>query len=312
MGTPHFAVPTLEALASSGHHVTACYTRPPSVSGRGRRETPSETHLAAVRLGIPVRTPDGFGSGKVREELAAFAPDLIVVAAYGIILPRSVLSIPRLGCLNVHGSLLPRWRGAAPVQRAILAGDEETGITIIRMDAGMDTGDMFARTSLRIDAQTSGELHEGLSHLGARMMVKVIDTLDEHPPVPQPTWGVTIASKTDKSEALLDFTRPAVDVERTVRAFSPSPGAWTMIAGERVRILKCEVVEAQGSPGEMMNRELTIACGSGGVRPLIVQRAGRGLCSGRELAHALRIMPGTVIGRGKDEMEEFRAEAVRR
>lgn len=247
-------------------------------------------------MGIPIHVPATLRDGAVAAAIEALAPDMIVVAAYGILLPPAVLSIPVMGCINVHGSLLPRWRGAAPIQRAILAGDDETGVTIMRMDPGMDTGDMLARAAVPIGSRTSGELHDTLSTMGAELLTRVIGNPDQHPPVRQEDAHATIAQKIDKSECRLDFRMDAVAVERSVRAFNPSPGAWTTINGERVRILHAEIVRVEGSPGEILDEALTIGCGEHAVRAMVVQRAGRRVCKGRELVHAMRLQRGQTIG----------------
>ncbi len=275
MGTPDFAVPALRALVAAGHEVVACYTQPPRPAGRGKQLQPSPVQREAEMLGIPVRHPASLKGAEAQAEFAALGADIGVVAAYGLILPQAVLDAPKLGCLNIHGSLLPRWRGAAPVQRAILAGDEETGITIMRMEAGLDTGPMLAARRCRIGCHTAGELTAQLAEIGARLMVAVLADISAYPEVPQPAEGVTYASKIDKAEARLDFTRSAGEVERQVRAFAPSPGAFFELGGERYRVLAVDVTEGSGAPGETIDDNLTIACRSGAIRPLTVQRAGR-------------------------------------
>ncbi len=275
MGTPDFAVPALRALVTAGHEVVACYTQPPRPAGRGKQLQPSPVQREAEAMGIAVRHPVSLKGADEQEEYAALGADIGVVAAYGLILPRAVLDAPKFGCLNIHGSLLPRWRGAAPVQRAILAGDEETGITIMRMEAGLDTGPMLLAERTPIARKTAGELTSELAEMGARLMVKVLADLPGHPEVLQPGTGVTYASKIDKSEARLDFSRSARDVERQIRAFAPAPGAFFELEGERYRVLAAEVVEGSGPPGTTLDAEMTIACGSQAIRPAIVQRAGR-------------------------------------
>ncbi|MCA1662261.1 MAG: methionyl-tRNA formyltransferase [Novosphingobium sp.] len=275
MGTPQFAVPTLLALAEDGHEIAAAYTQPPRPAGRGKQVRKSPVQLAAEKLGVEVRHPVSL---KGAEEQAAFAvlePDVAVVAAYGLILPQAILDAPRLGCLNVHASLLPRWRGAAPIQRAILAGDAVTGVTIMRMEAGLDTGPMLAKAAVPIERKTAGELTAELAELGARLMEGVLAEFALFHPVAQPEEGVTYARKIDKAETRLDFTQPAEQVERQVRAFAPAPGAWFALDGERFRVLAAEVVEESGEAGEVLDDRLTIACGEGAIRPLLIQRAGR-------------------------------------
>lgn len=296
MGTPDFAVPTLRALAAAGHTVVAAYSQPPRPAGRGKKLQPSPVHLAAEALGIAVRTPASLKGAEEQEAMAALDADVAVVAAYGLILPQAVLDAPRLGCLNVHGSILPRWRGAAPVQRAILAGDEETGVTIMQMERGLDTGPMLAKVSTPVDGKTAGALTEELAARGAALMVEVLADLPGHPPVTQPEDGVTYAHKIDKAESRLDFTRAAVDVERQVRAFAPAPGAFFELDGERYRVLAAEVVAGAGVPGTALDDALTIACGTGALRPLIVQRAGRPAMDTAALLRGRAVPAGTVLG----------------
>lgn len=295
MGTPEFAVPVLEALVEAGHDVVAAYSQPPRRGNRGK-VAPSPVHARAEALGIEVRTPVSFR--KDPEALPAFEAlqaDVAVVAAYGLILPQAVLDAPKHGCLNVHGSLLPRWRGAAPIQRAILAGDAETGVGIMQMEAGLDTGPVRLEGRTPIDGKTAGDLVAELSAMGARLMVEVLADLDSHPAVAQPEAGVTYAAKIDKAEARLDFTKSAEQVERQVRAFNPAPGAFFEFAGERFRVHAAEVVEGAGTPGVLLDAALTIACGAGAVRPTLIQRAGRGVMTSRELLNGLSIPEGTQL-----------------
>jgi methionyl-tRNA formyltransferase len=289
MGTPDFAVPTLDALVAAGHDVVAAYSQPPRRAGRGKALTPSPVQRRAEEHGIPVRTPVSLKDAAVQAEFAALGADVAVVAAYGLLLPRAVLAAPRLGCLNVHGSLLPRWRGAAPVQRAILAGDAETGVGIMQMEAGLDTGPVRLEERTPIEGKTTGDLTDELADLGARLMVEVLRDPDAYPPVPQHGEGITHAAKIDKAEARLDFTRSAIEVERQVRAFAPTPGAFFEHAGERVRILAAEVIEGIGEPGEIIDDALTIACADGAIRPIRVQRAGRGVMTADELLRGFAI-----------------------
>jgi methionyl-tRNA formyltransferase len=295
MGTPDFAVPTLDALVAAGHDVVAAYSQPPRRGNRGK-VAPSPVHARAETLGIPVRTPLSFRKepGAV-DAFAALEADVAVVAAYGLILPQAVLDAPRLGCLNVHGSLLPRWRGAAPIQRAILAGDSETGVGIMQMEAGLDTGPVRLEGRTPVDRKTAGELTAELSALGARLMVEVLGDIDAHPAVPQPENGVTYAAKIDKAEARLDFGRPAVAVERQVRAFHPAPGAFFEHGGERVRVHAAEVVEASGPAGAVLDDAMTIACGERAIRPVLVQRAGRGVMTSAELLRGFALPAGTRL-----------------
>lgn len=295
MGTPDFAVPVLDALVEAGHIIVAAYSQPPRPGGRrGKALTPSPVHARAEALGIAVRTPLSLKGAEEQEALAALDADVAVVAAYGLILPRAVLAAPRLGCLNVHGSLLPRWRGAAPIERAILAGDAETGVGIMQMEAGLDTGPVRLEGRTPIARKTAGELRAELSALGARLMVEVLGDLDAHPAVPQPEDGITYASKIDKAEARLDFTRPAVEVERAVRAFNPAPGAFFELNGERFRIHAADVVDRSG-PAGTVGDDLLIHCGDGAIRPTSIQRAGRGVMTVAELLRGLPIPAGTQL-----------------
>jgi methionyl-tRNA formyltransferase len=294
MGTPDFAVPVLDALIDAGHDVVAAYSQPPRAGGRrGKALTPSPVQARAETLGIELRTPLSFRKepGAI-EAFAALAADVAVVAAYGLILPQALLDAPRLGCLNVHGSLLPRWRGAAPIQRAILAGDAETGVGIMQMEAGLDTGPVLLEERTPIDAKTTGILSAELAAMGARLMVRVLDDVTAFPPRPQPEEGVTYASKIDKTEARIDFTRSAVEVERQIRAFNPAPGAYFEYAGERIKVLSAAIIELSGAPGEVLDSQLTIACDKGAIRPLAVQRAGRGVMTSNELLRGFSINIG--------------------
>jgi methionyl-tRNA formyltransferase len=295
MGTPDFAVPTLDALVAAGHEVVAAYSQPPRRAGRGKALTPSPVQRRAEALGIAVHTPVSLRDAEVQAEFAALNADFAVVAAYGLLLPRAVLDAPRLGCLNVHGSLLPRWRGAAPIQRAILAGDAETGVGIMQMEAGLDTGPVRLEGRTPIDGKTTGDLTQELAAMGARLMVEVLSDPDAFPPVPQPGEGITHAAKIEKAEARLDFTRSAIEVEGQVRAFAPAPGAFFEHAGERVRILAAEVIEGTGDPGEVIDDALTIACADSAIRPVRVQRAGRGIMTADELLRGFAIPRGTRL-----------------
>jgi methionyl-tRNA formyltransferase len=275
MGTPDFAVPTLDALVEAGHEVLAAYSQPPSRSGRGKHEQPSPVHQRAVALGIPVRHPRSLKDAGEQAAFATLGAEVAVVAAYGLLLPQAVLNAPVHGCLNVHGSLLPRWRGAAPIHRAVQAGDAETGITIMRMEAGLDTGPMLRKAATPIDGKTTGELHDELAELGANLMVEVLAMLPALEAQPQDDSLATYAPKIDKVEARLDFTKSASVLEREVRAFSPFPGSWFELGGERIKVLRTEVVAASGVPGEVLDDRLTIACGEQALRPVTVQRAGK-------------------------------------
>ena len=296
MGTPDFAVPTLQALVAAGHEVVAAYSQPPRPGGRrGKELTPSPVQRAAEALGIPVRHPVSLKTAEDQADFAAWKADIAVVAAYGLILPQAVLDAPKLGCLNVHGSLLPRWRGAAPIQRAILAGDAETGVGIMRMEAGLDTGAVLAEGRTPIDGKTAGDLTDELSQMGARLMVEVLAQMPGLAEVPQSEDGVTYARKIDKAETRLDFTQDAAAVERQVRAFAPAPGAWFELDGERCKVLAAEAVAGSGPAGQVLDDALTIACGSGAIRPSLVQRAGRPVMATADLLRGWAIPAGKTV-----------------
>jgi methionyl-tRNA formyltransferase len=275
MGTPDFAVPVLDALVEAGHDVLAAYTQPPRPAGRGKAQRPSPVHSRAEALGIPVHHPASLKSGIEQDRFAALGADAAVVVAYGLILPPAVLAAPRHGCLNVHGSLLPRWRGAAPIQRAIAAGDAQTGITIMQMEQGLDTGPILLRQATPVDRKTTGELHDELAAMGAALMVQTLARIDQLEPVAQDDAAACYAPKIAKSEAKLDFARPAELLERKVRAFAPFPGSWFTLDGERIKLLRAEVVEGNGAPGTVLDTRLTLACGTDALRPVTLQRAGR-------------------------------------
>ncbi|MBN8844271.1 MAG: methionyl-tRNA formyltransferase [Sphingomonadales bacterium] len=300
MGTPPFAVPTLAALHAAGHEIVAVYTQPPRPAQRGKKLQQSAVHVWADEHGLPVRTPKSLKGEEAQADFAALDLDVAVVAAYGLILPQAVLDAPREGCLNVHGSVLPRWRGAAPVQRAILAGDAETGVTIMQMDAGLDTGGMRLIETTAAASKTAGMLTDELAEMGALMMVKVLSDLHAFPPTPQPEEGVTYAAKIDKSEARLDFLTGAVQVERQVRAFNPMPGAFFELDGERYKILAAATVHpaetvAGAAPGLTLDDALTIACNPGAIRATRVQRAGKPAMDAAELLRGRAIPRGTRL-----------------
>ncbi len=296
MGTPDFAVPTLTALAAAGHVVVAAYSQPPRPAGRGKKLQPSPVQLAAEARGIPVYTPVSLKGAEEQAAFAALEADVAVVAAYGLILPQVILDAPGLGCLNVHGSLLPRWRGAAPVQRAILMGDAMTGVTIMQMERGLDTGPMLAKAETPVDRKTAGELTAEIAGMGAALMVRVLADLSDYPPEAQPEESVTYAHKIDKAESRLDFTQSALQVERQVRAFAPAPGAFFELEGERYRVLAAEVAVGSGVPGQTLDDALTVACGVGAIRPLIVQRAGKPAMETASLLRGRGIVAGTQLG----------------
>jgi len=288
MGTPGFSVPVLDALAAR-HEVVAVYCQPPRPAGRGKTLRPSPVQARAEALGLPVLHPASLKGAPEQAEFGALGADLAVVVAYGLILPPAILAAPRLGCLNIHASLLPRWRGAAPIQRAIWAGDGETGVCIMQMEAGLDTGPVLLCETVAIGAEeTSAELHDRLSALGARLIVAALARLEELAAVPQPVEGVSYAAKIDKAEARIDWARPANEIARQVRALSPFPGAWCEVAGERVKVLRARAVAGAGAAGEVLGG-FTVACGEGALEVLEAQREGK-----RAMPVA-EILKGTVL-----------------
>ena len=275
MGTPDFAVPTLCALVEAGHEICAVYSQPPARAGRGKQLRPSPVHAKAEELGLEVRTPESMRDPQAKADFLALNADAAVVVAYGQLHPKAIIEGPRLSCFNVHGSLLPRWRGAAPIQRAILAGDKETGITIMQMETGLDTGPMLMKDTTPIDAKTAGDLHDELMDMGARLMVEALADLGSIEPQEQDDAFATYAAKIDKAEAAIDWSKSAQDIERQVRAFSPFPGAWFELDGERIKLLRAEIVDAAGEAGTVLDEQMTIACGQAAIRPLQLQRAGK-------------------------------------
>jgi methionyl-tRNA formyltransferase len=275
MGTPDFALPPLDALVAAGHHIAAVYTQPPRPAGRGQAPRPSPVQRRAEALGLPVRHPATLREPATQAGLAALGADLAVVVAYGLILPQTVLDTPHLGCLNIHASLLPRWRGAAPIHRAVMAGDTETGISIMRMEAGLDTGPVLLRAAIPIaEDDTTGDLHDRLAAQGAEMIVAALARLPDLVPEPQPATGVTYAAKIAKAETRIDWTQPAPEVARKIMGLSPFPGAWCLAGGERVKLLRARAVPGQGVPGTRLTG-LSIACGTGAVAVTELQREGR-------------------------------------
>ncbi len=295
MGTPDFAVPALVALHEAGHELVCVYTQPPRPAGRGKKLQPSPVHRKAEELGIEVRHPTSLKNEDAQAEFAALQADVAVVAAYGLILPQAVLDAPRYGCLNIHASILPRWRGAAPIHRAILAGDAETGVTIMQMEAGLDTGPMLAKVITPINAKTTGELTEELAELGANAMVGVLNDLEHLAAIPQDDDAATYAPKIDKAEARIDWSKPAEEIERLARGLAPFPGAWFESDGERVKLLRAELADGAGKPGEVLDDELTIACGSGAIRPLRLQRAGKPAMDRDDFLRGNPIAKGTIL-----------------
>jgi methionyl-tRNA formyltransferase len=295
MGSPDFAVPSLDALVEAGLEVVAAYAQPPRPAGRGKGERKTAVHQRAEELGIEVRTPRTLRNPDEQARFAALGADLAVVAAYGLILPKPILDAPKLGCVNVHASLLPRWRGAAPIQRAILADDDMTGITLMKMEEGLDTGPMLVRWGVPIDGKTAGELTEYLAEVGAGTLRQYLENPAKYPPIAQPDEGVTYAAKIDKAEAQLDFTQDAHSVERQIRAFNPVPGSWFEFMGERIKVWQAEVAPGGGLPGQVANDHLKIACGERAIRPIVVQRAGRSRMHPDELLHGFPIPKGAKL-----------------
>jgi methionyl-tRNA formyltransferase len=301
MGTPEFSVPTLAALLDAGHAVCAVYTQPPRPAGRGKRDRRSPVHDFAEARGIQVRTPARFNDEAEHHSFAALELDAAVVVAYGLILPPAILDAPRLGCINVHASLLPRWRGAAPIQRAIMAGDTETGVSIMGMDEGLDTGPMLLTERLAITPTTTGTtLHDALAAMGARLIVPVIEGVAAGTLVskPQPDTGVTYAPKLSREVGRLDWSRPAPELERLVRALDPWPGAWCLADGERLKVLATEVVDLgrlTNDPGAVLDLALTIACGDGALRLTRVQKQGKGAMEAGAYLRGNPVAPGMVL-----------------
>jgi methionyl-tRNA formyltransferase len=294
MGSPDFAVPSLNALVEAGHDVICAYTQPPRPAGRGKSDQKTAVHQRADELRIEVRTPKSLRNEEEQAKFAALNADVAIVAAYGLILPKPILDAPKKGCINVHASLLPRWRGAAPIQRAILAGDEITGVTIMQMEEGLDTGPMLGGMPTKTFGKNAGELTGELAKLGALALARWLEVPTE--PKPQPGIGVTYAKKIDKAEARIDWSKNAVEIERQVRAFAPSPGAWFEANGERIKLLQATAGrDAAGNPGEVLDDAMSIACGEGYIRPLKVQRAGRGVMTPGELLRGFAIPKGTRL-----------------
>lgn len=294
MGSPAFAVPTLDALVEAGHEIAAVYCQPPRPAQRGKKLQPTAVQLRAEALGLPVRSPERLRSVEEQQAFAALQAEAAVVAAYGLLLPQPILDAPARGCLNVHASLLPRWRGAAPIHRAILAGDPETGVTIMQMEAGLDTGPMLRVGRTPIARKTVGELTEELAHMGAKLMVEELASPSR--PRVQPQDGVSHAPKIAKAEARIDWTRAAAFTERQVRAFAPAPGAWFDANGERIKLLAADLIEGvTAPPGTILDDSLAIACGTGAIRPTLVQRAGGRAMATAELLRGFPLGAGTIL-----------------
>ena len=295
MGTPDFAVPALNALHAAGHTIACVYSQPPSRSGRGKKLRPLPVHARAEELGLDVRTPKSLRAPEDQAAFAALKADVAVVAAYGLILPQKVLDAPVHGCLNIHASILPRWRGAAPIHRAIMAGDEETGVTIMQMEAGLDTGPMRHIVRTPIGAKTTGEMFAELGDMGAAAMVEVLGNFDAYPPVPQDDELTTHAAKIDKAEARIDWSRPASELVRHVAGLAPFPGAWFENGDERIKLLLAEIADGAGEPGSVLGPDMTIACGQGALRPLRLQRAGKPAMERTDFLRGRPVAAGSVL-----------------
>lgn len=295
MGTPDFAVPALQALHAAAHEIACVYTQPPRPAGRGKQLRPTPVQVAAETLGLAVRSPQSLKGTEAQAEFAALNADVAVVAAYGLILPQAVLDAPAHGCLNIHASLLPRWRGAAPIHRAVMAGDVETGVTIMQMEAGLDTGAMLHKVAVPIGRKTTGELTEELAALGAAAMVDVLADLDAFPPEAQDDGAAIYAPKIDKAESKIDWTKPAAAIERTVRGLAPFPGAWFELGEERVKLLMAEVADGAGAPGEVLDDDFTIACGNSAIRPLMLQRAGKPAMPRADFLRGRAVAAGAIL-----------------
>ena len=300
MGTPEFSVPTLLELAAHGHEIAAIYTRAPKASGRGMKLQPGPVEAEARQLGFPVFTPKSLKTPEALEEFRAHNADAAVVVAYGMILPQAILDAPRLGCFNLHASLLPRWRGAAPINRAIMSGDTETGVMVMKMDAGLDTGDIAMAERIGVtDAITASDLDDALSRLGADLMVRAMAALERGALQfrKQGEQGVTYAAKIEKAEARIDWNLPARVVLRHVHGLSPFPGAWSEMASEgdaaRIKILRCELAQGAGAAGTVLDDRLTIACTNGAIRVIELQRAGKGPMKAPEFLRGAPVRPGT-------------------
>jgi methionyl-tRNA formyltransferase len=299
MGSPAFALPTLAALIDAGHEIACVYSQPPKPAGRGKTLRATPIHTFAQERGIEVRTPASLKSDEEKAAFAALDADAAVVVAYGLILPQAVLDGTRLGCFNLHGSLLPRWRGAAPMQRAIEAGDTVTGVQVMAMEAGLDTGGVYATVATPVEPEdTTGTIHDRLAALGAALMVDSLPQIANGtlPCVPQAAEGVSYAGKIDRAETRINWSRPATEVDRAIRAFSPFPGAWCLLPdGARAKLLLSKVEDGTGDPGAVLDDGLLIACGAGAIRVLTLQREGKGVVSARDFLTGTKIPAGTVL-----------------
>ena len=297
MGTPDFAVPTLAELLAQGHDIRCVYSQPPRPKGRGMAPAPGPVHTFAAAHGLAVRTPLSLKGEVEQAAFAALDLDAAIVVAYGLLLPQAVLDAPRLGCFNLHGSLLPRWRGAAPVQRAVMAGDAETGVMVMKMEAGLDTGPVLMAERVAVGRRTAGELTEQLSRLGADLMVRALGAMERGDVAAhrQAENGVSYAKKILKDEARIDWTKSAAEIDALVRGLSPWPGAWTQAKGERLKVLYAEPANGKGAPGAVIGDDLTIACGEGALTLKRVQRAGSKVMTADELLKGFALPPGTKL-----------------
>ncbi|TKZ21068.1 methionyl-tRNA formyltransferase [Shimia litoralis] len=296
MGTPAFSVPVLDALVQAGHEIAAVYCQPPRPAGRGKKDRPTPVHARALELGLDVRHPVSLKGAQEQAEFDALGADIAVVVAYGLILPQAILDAPTRGCLNIHASLLPRWRGAAPIHRAIMAGDAKTGICIMQMEAGLDTGPVLLCEDTDIaPTETTDALHDRLSVMGAQAIVTALGQLDALVAVSQPDAGVTYAHKIDKSEARIDWTASAVEVDRQIRGLSAFPGAWCEINGQRVKILASRIAQSAGPAGMVLDDTLTVGCAEGAVQLLRLQKAGKGAQDAEVFLRGFPVAQGTQI-----------------
>jgi methionyl-tRNA formyltransferase len=298
MGTPDFSVTALEALVAARHEIACVYTQPPRPAGRGKKDRPTAVHARALAMGLDVRHPKSLKGAREQAEFAALGADIAVVVAYGLILPQTVLDAPKNGCLNIHASLLPRWRGAAPIHRAVMAGDAETGVCIMQMEAGLDTGPVLLRNAMPIRAvDTTATLHDALSDMGARLIVEALEQFPLLEAQVQPESGVTYAAKIDKAEARIDWTRGAVEIDRQIRGLSPFPGAWTMLGGKRLKLLGSRLSDGQGGPGTVLSGA-KIACGTGAIEVTRAQIEGKAAQDAGVFVSGGYLAPGTVLGDG--------------
>ncbi|MEL6409832.1 MAG: methionyl-tRNA formyltransferase [Pseudomonadota bacterium] len=296
LGTPEFSVAALDALVDGGHEVAAVYTQPPRPAGRGKKDRPSAVQARAEAIGLEVRYPVSLKGSDEQAAFVALDADVAVVVAYGLILPQAILDAPKRGCLNIHASLLPRWRGAAPIHRAIMAGDTETGVCIMQMEAGLDTGPVLLRKSTLIgEEETTGHLHDRLAEIGAEAIVEVLARIDELRPEEQDEIGVSYAQKIDKKEARIEWSNPASEIDRQIRGLSPFPGAWIEHEGQRIKLLASRMAQGCGTPGSVLDDALTIACGQGAVQVLRLQRAGKGAQDVDEFLRGMPLPSGTRL-----------------